>query len=145
MQEIPTILFVSAVALVDGKGQVLLQRRRISAAHGGLWEFPGGKLEPSEAPDIALVREIREELGIDLETSELEPVSFVSGASDGSDAVSTTVIFLYACRSWTGNPQCLDAEEIAWFEPASIAALEMPPLDYPLVDRLVGMLRHPRG
>lgn len=117
---------VAAVAMLDGNGRVLMQRRRIGAAHGGLWEFPGGKVEPAETLVAALLREIREELGVALDPSALLPLSFASNPDQPH------VVLLYTCRAWSGEPRCLDGEEIAWVEPDALEQLEMPPLDIPL-------------
>ena len=136
-----TVLLVAAVALIDGAGQILLQRRRLGAAHGGLWEFPGGKLEIGETPESAAVREIAEELALSLDPATLEPVTFASGPVAASVAEAGLVILLYMSRSWQGEPQCRDGEEIRWFAPEAIADLAMPPLDYPLARAVVSTLR----
>jgi len=139
VQIFSTPVLVSAVALVDAGSRVLMQRRRSQAMHGGLWEFPGGKLESGEAPETAAVREIGEELGISVATGDLAPVGF---ASDGGEAAAPLVILLYICRRWTGDPQPHDAEELGWFACEELAGLEMPPLDYPLAEALVRALAH---
>jgi 8-oxo-dGTP diphosphatase len=128
-------LLVVAAALIASDGVVLLQRRRIGAAHGGLWEFPGGKVEAGESPEAALVRELDEELGLSIDPAALVPVGFASGPS--STRAAGVVILLYKCRVWQGEPECRDAEEIAWFEPSAVPALTMPPLDYPLAQALI--------
>ena len=140
VKEISTLILVSAVAMLDQTGRTLLQKRRSGSMHGGLWEFPGGKLEAGESLESALLREIQEELGISLDETQLEPVTFSSGLSSTKSGYQPIVIFLYMCRAWSGEPQCLDAEEIAWFEPSRIASLDMPPLDYPLAAGLLGAL-----
>jgi 8-oxo-dGTP diphosphatase len=119
-------LLVGAVALIDSERRVLMQRRRLNAEHGGLWEFPGGKLEPGETPEAATVREIAEELALEVEAAALHPVGFASGTSPSGRVI---VLLLYACREWRGTPECRDAEAIGWFEPEALAALPMPPLD----------------
>jgi len=129
---------VVAVALWREDGMVLLQQRRADRQHGGLWEFPGGKVELGESPPAAAIREIAEELAITLLQDSLEPISFASSAA--SDRPLT--ILLYLCRAWKGTPQCLDAAQIRWVAPAAISALPMPPLDYPLARAL---LRHTQG
>jgi 8-oxo-dGTP diphosphatase len=126
----PTIIPVVAVALVDASGRVLMQQRRIGGEHGGLWEFPGGKVEPRESLEESLCREILEELGVTLSGDALEPLSFAS------DAAQPYVILFYTCREWEGEPQCLDGEAISWFTIEQIAALAMPPLDVPLARAL---------
>ena len=127
----PAMLVVAA-ALVDGEGRVCLQQRPRDKQHGGLWEFPGGKVEPGEHPADALCREIAEELGAVLNVADLEPCGFAA-----SEAV---VILLYMCRQWQGDVQCLEAEALAWFATSEIPALPMPPLDYPLAEQLAQVL-----
>lgn len=112
-----------------------MQKRRADRAHGGLWEFPGGKLEAGEAPQIGLIRELSEELGIRIAAQSLQWVAHAS--EDLPGAGRPIVISLYTCRSWQGEPQCLDAEELGWFAPAEISALAMPPLDVTLAEALL--------
>ncbi|MCK9542523.1 MAG: (deoxy)nucleoside triphosphate pyrophosphohydrolase [Novosphingobium sp.] len=107
-----------------------MQQRRADRAHGGLWEFPGGKVEAGESPESAAVREIKEELGVAIEPGDLSPMGFASGHGQGGD--SPVVILLYSCRLWRGEPQALDAAAIAWCDLDAVGALAMPPLDYPL-------------
>ena len=116
-----------------------MQRRRLSGAHGGLWEFPGGKVERGESPESALVREIEEELGLGLSSAELRPLTFASGLTEADQPL---VLMLYTCQRWFGTEQCRDAEEICWFAPDALNGLEMPPLDYPLADILVRLMRN---
>ena len=132
----PTVILVVAVALVGRDGRVLMQRRRLGAAHGGLWEFPGGKVEPGETPEAAAAREIAEELGVELPAAALEPVGFATDPAQPPQPRQPHLILLYACRSWQGAPRCLDGEEIGWFAPKALAGLAMPPLDYPLAQSL---------
>jgi 8-oxo-dGTP diphosphatase len=113
-----------------------MQRRRLDRTHGGLWEFPGGKIEAGESPEAAAWREIREELGVDLDLSALQAVSFASQPLAQPLPRQSHVILLYACRRWQGEPRCLDAEEIGWFAPERLEQLDMPPLDYPLAEAL---------
>ncbi len=131
------VSWVVAVALISGDGRILMQRRRRDRAHGGLWEFPGGKIEPNEMPEAAAAREIAEELGAKLEPSALQPVGFASSGAGPPFPRQPLVILLYACRQWQGEPQCLDAEEMAWFAAEQLEHLAMPPLDYPLARALV--------
>lgn len=136
-----TPLLVTAVALIDPNGTILMQQRRFTAVHGGLWEFPGGKLEFGERPENAAIRELEEELGIRIDPGALDAVGFASGLTapvpEGREpAQRPLVILLYACRRWQGVPQAHDAEAIAWHRPDAIASLEMPPLDYPLAEAL---------
>lgn len=126
------MLAVVAVALMDGQGRVLLQQRPQDKQHGGLWEFPGGKVEAGEAPAQAAVRELAEELGVAVQAESLDPVCFAESAG-----ARPVVIMLYACRAWQGDPRCLDAQALVWEQPAAIPALAMPPLDYPLARALI--------
>ena len=141
MQEISTPVLVVAAALLAPEGRVLMQRRRLGGEHGGLWEFPGGKVEPGESPESALLREFAEELGVGLDSAAIEPLSFASDPSLPPSQGRRHVILLYTCRRWQGEPRCLEGEEIAWFAPESLAGLPMPPLDYPLARALVSALR----
>ena len=126
MQKNPTWIPVVAAALIDDQGRVLLHRRRQGKMHGGLWEFPGGKVEPGESCESALLREIAEELAIELDPAALTPLSFAA------EPAGPIVILLYTCRRWHGQPQCLDGEALSWFAADALSALAMPPLDVPL-------------
>ncbi len=137
MTNISTTMLVAAVALIDDAGRVLMQKRRKDSVHGGLWEFPGGKVEPGETPESAAMREIEEELGVALDGKALAPVTFASGAAHPAGPPRPLVILLYRCMDWRGVPQCLEADAIAWFAPEEIAGLAMPPLDYPLARALL--------
>lgn len=133
MTNISTSLLVVAAALLDERLRVLMHRRPLGSAHGGLWEFPGGKVEPGESPEAALSRELSEELGIAVNDSDLRPLGFASGRSASETGL---VILLYTCRRWAGHPRCLVGEEMDWFAPDAVSALAMPPLDYPLAEQL---------
>lgn len=140
MEEKPTIslgavLNVVALALLDDAGRVLMQRRPAHRAHGGLWEFPGGKLEAGEGPRTALIREIDEELGIALAADDLLPISFA--AREGAGSEQPLVLLLYACRTWQGDPVCEPGAALLWAELADLATLAMPPLDMPLAAALL--------
>lgn len=117
---------VVAVALIDSRQRVLMQRRPLGKAHGGLWEFPGGKVEATETLAQALIREVSEELGLVLEADELRPLSFAALPDE------PVVLLLYTCCRWQGEPQGREAEEIGWFSANELAQLAMPPLDVPL-------------
>jgi len=135
MEKNPTLLVVAA-ALVRGDGRVLLQQRPAGKAMAGLWEFPGGKVEPGERPEAALVRELAEELGISVAQEALAPAAFAS-AELGERHL---LLLLYLCRAWEGEPRALDAAGLAWVRPAEMRALPMPPADVPLVDALERLL-----
>lgn len=132
MENILTPILVVAVALIDSGNRILLQRRRLGSEHGGLWEFPGGKVEAGETPQTALLREIEEELGVHLDPASLVSLSFASDAKAPPPPRPPIVILLYTSRAWQGEPECRDGEEIRWFDIDELSALEMPPLDYPL-------------
>jgi 8-oxo-dGTP diphosphatase len=136
LQNFSTPLLVVAVALIDEAGRILLQRRRLDSEHGGLWEFPGGKVEPGETPQIAALREIEEELGVRLDAAALAPLSFAANAQPPLPPARPLVILLYPCRVWHGEITNRAGEEVRWFEFADIAGLAMPPLDYPLAEAL---------
>jgi 8-oxo-dGTP diphosphatase len=134
-------MLVVAVALMRTDGRILMQQRNFSSEHGGLWEFPGGKVEPGETPENAGVRELEEELAVRIDPAALAPVSFASGwTAQGRAPRRPLVILLYACDAWEGTPHAREAEAIAWHAPAAIGDLRMPPLDYPLADALCGFL-----
>lgn len=127
-------LVVVAAALVDDRGRVLMQQRPAHRAHGGLWEYPGGKLEPGEGPAGALVRELDEELGIAVDPADCHPIGFAT-AEDGARPV---ILLLYGCRRWQGTPDSREGAVLAWCTPAMIGALPQPPLDVPLGAAAIG-------
>ena len=127
---------VVAAALVDREGRVLLQRRAPDRAMAGLWEFPGGKMEPGETPEAALARELEEELGIAVVPAALVPACFASAPLGGRHMI----LLLYICREWTGAPRPLDASALAWRLPAEMDADAMPPADAPLIALLEALL-----
>jgi 8-oxo-dGTP diphosphatase len=135
MKKIPTLTVVAA-ALIDETGRVLLQRRPEGKAMAGLWEFPGGKVEESERPEAALVRELEEELGIALDEASLAPLAFATADNAGRHML----LLLYSCRVWRGTPQALDAEAITWVQPGDMAGLAMPPADRPLIRPLAELI-----
>jgi 8-oxo-dGTP diphosphatase len=124
-----SLMTVVAVALVDADGRVLLQQRSFGRDMAGLWEFPGGKVEAGELPEAALIRELREELGIETDTACLAPATFAS-APVGKRHM---LLLLYVCRKWRGTPQALDAAALTWVRPPQMFALDMPPADKPLI------------
>lgn len=125
-------VLVVAAALVDGDGRVLVQQRPPGKSMAGLWEFPGGKVEDGETHEGALARELREELGIEVDQGALEPGPFAS-AMLGDRSL---LLLLYIVRVWSGTPVPLHATALAWHRVEDLARLEMPPADGPLVARL---------
>ena len=137
MTKPPAKLFpVVAAALIDAQGRVLVQQRPPGKQMAGLWEFPGGKLEPGETPEAALVRELTEELGIVVTPSDLIPATFASETLGDRHLL----LLLYTCRAWTGAPQALDAVALRWATPDEMRTLPMPPADAPFVDVLQRMI-----
>ncbi len=127
-------LWVVAAALFDGEGRVLVQQRPPGKSMAGLWEFPGGKLEPGETPEAALARELAEELGIAVHASDLTPATFASEPLGERHLL----MLLYTCRKWAGIPRAHHATAIAWHDAAELHDLPMPPADVPLVRFLEG-------
>ena len=130
------LLLVAAVALVDADGRVLLSKRPEGKQLGGLWEFPGGKVEPSERPETALIRELKEELAIDVAESCLAPLTFASHAYPEFHLLMP----LYVCRRWKGQVIGAEGQEIAWVRPLKLKDYPMPPADIPLIPHLVDLL-----
>lgn len=129
-------LLVSAVALVDGDGRVLLAQRPPGKPMAGLWEFPGGKVDPGETPEAALIRELKEELGIDVQKSCLAPFTFASHAYPDFHLLMP----LYVCRVWEGIVAPLEGQTLAWVRPNRIEEYPLPPADKPLVAMLRDLL-----
>lgn len=139
MEDSPTVMIVVALALLDGRGRVLMQRRPAGKAHGGLWEFPGGKVEAGERCESALVRETGEELGIRVNVADLSPVSFATGLC--ADGVRPLLLLLYAAREWEGAPEPVEpGSALAWVSAAGLSRLAMPPLDIPLAGAVIPLL-----
>ncbi|HTV88100.1 MAG TPA: (deoxy)nucleoside triphosphate pyrophosphohydrolase [Stellaceae bacterium] len=130
------ILLVAAVALIDPDGRVLLAERPAGKHLAGLWEFPGGKVQPGETPELALVRELAEELGIDVHESCLAPFTFASHPY----ADFHLLMPLYVCRKWSGIVIAREGQRLAWVRPARLGDYPMPPADKPLVAMLRGLL-----
>ena len=135
MENSRNILFVVAAALTNDKGEILLQQRPMHAQMGGLWEFPGGKVDLGESPENALVRELEEELGIIVAAQDLVPETFASEPLSERNLV----LLLYRCTTWSGAPTAIYASDIQWTLPQDMADLPMPPADYPLVRKLLGI------
>ena len=123
------IILVSAVALIDPDGRVLLAQRPAGKSMAGLWEFPGGKVEAGETPEDALVRELHEELGIETWSSCLAPLTFASHTYDEFHLLMP----LYACRKWDGIVQGKEGQELAWVRAQDLNKSPMPPADIPII------------
>src|SRR5436305_1482511 len=130
------VVLVSAVALVDVDGRVLLAQRPAGKPMAGLWEFPGGKVDPGETPETALIRELAEELGIDVAASCLAPFTFSSHAYPEFHLLMP----LYVCRKWSGIPIPREGQRLKWVRPAQLSEHPMPPADKPLVAMLRDLL-----
>ncbi len=126
------VLLVAAAALIDAENRILIAQRPEGKQLAGLWEFPGGKLEPGEGPEAALVRELQEELGIAVALTDLVAHSFASHAYENFHLLMP----LFTCRRWQGTPSALEHAALAWVTPAEMAAFPMPPADEPLVAAL---------
>jgi 8-oxo-dGTP diphosphatase len=129
-------LIVAACALIDVDGRVLIGERPAGKALAGLWEFPGGKVEAGETPEDCLIRELREELGIEVAQACLAPFVFASHAYDDLHLLMP----LYLCRRWEGFVQAKEHAALAWVRPAEMEAYPMPPADAPLVAWLRDLL-----
>ena len=131
------MLLVAAVALIDADGRVLVSERPPGKQLAGLWEFPGGKVEPGERPEETLIRELAEEIGIRVEEPCLAPLTFASHAYPDFHLLMP----LYVCRRWSGTPQPLEGQGLKWVRPGRLRDLAMPPADAPLIPFLVDLLR----
>jgi 8-oxo-dGTP diphosphatase len=123
------VVLVSAVALIDPDGRVLLAQRPEGKSMAGLWEFPGGKVEAGETPEEALTRELHEELGIDTWSSCLAPLTFASHAYEDFHLLMP----LFACRRWNGAPQSKEGQTLKWVKAQDLKKFPMPPADIPLI------------
>ncbi len=130
------LLLVVAAALVDADGRVLLTQRPPGKTLAGLWEFPGGKLEPGETPEAALIRELKEELDIAVEAACLAPFTFASHEYETMHLLMP----LYVCRKWQGAVTACEGQGLAWAHPARLADYDMPPADKPLIPMLRDLL-----
>ncbi len=129
-------VLVAAVALIDRDGRVLIAKRPEGKAMAGLWEFPGGKVEPGERPEQALIRELKEELSINVIESCLAPLTFASHAYKDFHLLMP----LYVCRKWKGIVTALEGQDLKWVRPKSLRDVDMPAADIPLIPHLVDLL-----
>lgn len=137
MIEVPKpILLVAACALVDADGRVLITQRPEGKQLAGLWEFPGGKVEPGETPEEAVIRELREEIGVETKIACLAPLTFASHTYETFHLLMP----LYVCRRFEGMPQPIEVQAVKWVRPAKLRDYPMPPADAPLIPFLVDLL-----
>ena len=129
-------LIVVAAALVDRDGRLLVQQRPEGLSMAGLWEFPGGKIEPGETPEQALIRELEEELAIDVDHACLAPACFASEPLGDKHLL----LLLYVCRKWRGTPVAQHASALRWVRPVELHGLAMPPADEPLIGLLEALV-----
>ncbi|MEM9170187.1 MAG: (deoxy)nucleoside triphosphate pyrophosphohydrolase [Pseudomonadota bacterium] len=127
-----SLMLVSACALVDRDGRVLLAQRPPGGARADLWEFPGGKIEDGETPEGALVRELKEELDLDVEAACLAPIAFASH----DEGAHHLLMPLFVCRKWAGAPRPLSAARLAWARPDALLDYDLAPADRPLAAQL---------
>lgn len=130
------VVLVVACALVDADRRVLIAQRPAEKSMGGLWEFPGGKVEPDETPEQAIIRELAEELGVDTKVACLAPLSF---ASYGYETFHL-LMPLYVCRKWQGTPHPHEHQALKWIRPQRLRDYDMPPADEPLIAHLCDLL-----
>jgi len=130
------LVLVVACALVDPDARVLIAQRPIGKPMAGLWEFPGGKIEPDERPEDTLIRELKEELGIVVNVACLAPLTFASHAYPDFHLLMP----LYVCRRWQGTATALEGQNIAWVRPIRLRDYPMPPADEPLISHLMQLL-----
>ena len=130
------VLLVAACALVDADGRVLLAQRPEGKPMAGLWEFPGGKIEAGETPEASLIRELKEELGIDVTASCLAPLTFASHAYEKFHLLMP----LFICRCWNGQIVAREGQTLKWVRPVRLSDYPMPPADVPLIPVLRDLL-----
>jgi 8-oxo-dGTP diphosphatase len=135
MQPLP-VLLVAACALLDADGRVLIAQRPQGKSMAGLWEFPGGKVEAGETPEAALIRELREELGVVVKPACLAPLTF---ASHGYERFHL-LMPLYVCRRFEGTPIGREGQSLKWVRPRELRSWPMPPADAPLIPALIDLL-----
>ena len=129
-------LSVAVGVVRDGQGRVLISYRGKGRHQGDRWEFPGGKVEPGETPENALIRELNEELGIDTWRSCLAPLTFASHSYHDFHLLMP----LFACRKWEGVPRAMEGQALKWVYPAKLREIPMPPADLPLVPMIRDLL-----
>jgi 8-oxo-dGTP diphosphatase len=130
------VVLVAAVALIDPDGRVLLSQRPEGKTLAGLWEFPGGKIEQGERPEVALIRELKEELNIDVTESCLAPLTFASHAYEHFHLLMP----LYICRRWKGDATAMEGQALKWVRAKDLRNYPMPPADLPLIPHLQDLL-----
>ncbi|MEW6450264.1 MAG: 8-oxo-dGTP diphosphatase MutT [Pseudomonadota bacterium] len=130
------LVLVAACALVDTDGRVLLAERPAGKSMAGLWEFPGGKIEAGERPEETLIRELKEELGIDVREPCLAPLTFASHAYPDFHLLMP----LYVCRRWEGTVVAKEGQQLKWVKPNKLREYPMPPADEPLISHLMTLL-----
>ncbi len=130
------IVLVAAVALIDPDGRVLIAQRPEGKSMAGLWEFPGGKVEAGESPEATLIRELDEELGIEVKEACLAPLTFASHRYEDFHLLMP----LWACRRWTGTVRGREGQALKWVKPARLRDYPMPPADEPLIPHLIDLL-----
>ena len=130
------LVLVAACALIDPDGRVLLSQRPQGKTMAGLWEFPGGKVEPGERPETSLIRELNEELGIVVKEECLAPLTFASHLYPDFHLLMP----LYVCRRWKGTVTALEGQELKWVRPNRLREHPMPPADLPLIPHLIDLL-----
>ena len=130
------VVLVAACALIDADGRVLIAQRPAGKSMAGLWEFPGGKVDPGERPEDALIRELKEELGIVVKEACLAPLTFASHSYEDFHLLMP----LYVCRRWEGTVAPHEGQKLAWVRPNRLKEYPMPPADVPLISHLTTLL-----
>ncbi|ESZ85800.1 MAG: NTP pyrophosphohydrolase [Blastomonas sp. CACIA14H2] len=137
MENYPTLFPVVAGLMLDPEGRILVQQRPEGTAMAGLWEFPGGKIEPGETPEAALARELGEELGIAVAPTDCVPMTFASAPLGNRHLI----LLLFRCSAWQGEPRALHASALRWARVDELYQLPMPPADLPLLAIIAQSLR----
>jgi 8-oxo-dGTP diphosphatase len=136
LQNFPTLRLVVAAALIRDDGHIFLQKRPEGKALAGLWEYPGGKVEPGETPEFALMRELKEEIGVAASPADMVPITFASQPAAGKHMI----LLLYVLNRWTGEAVAQEGQETGWFTLEQMADLPMPPADLPFIAPLAEYL-----